>query len=189
MKRLMLFALIALGSMFAIDSFADTGFTGDCLYEMQAASAGDFSEVGLTALAAGIGTAAIVPGEGLGPLDTLRTLETQGEKAEADAGTKLWCITQAEFDALKAKYKHLYILDVTFDDKERYQFISRRPTKEVIQAAGENRSSSNRIADLMIKNMIVAGNLDDLNDGVVYSRVMQLLTGIVKDGKKLFTKA
>lgn len=111
------------------------------------------------------------------------------ENKEKDIKPKLWVITQEEFDALEAKYKHLYIVDITFDGEERYQFISRRPTKEVIEATNENKGSAFKVADLMVKNMVVAGDMDVLEDGVVYSRLLECLTGIVKDGKKLFTKA
>ncbi len=103
--------------------------------------------------------------------------------------SRLWVISQPEFEALEAKHKRLYILDITFDADERYQFIARRPTKELIQAMGASKDEPFKIADMMIKNMIVAGNIEDLEDGVVYSRIIELLGGIVKDGKKLFTKA
>lgn len=106
-----------------------------------------------------------------------------------DALKNLRVVTQEEFNALEAKYKRLYILDITFDADEHYQFIARRPTKDVIQAMGESKDAPFKIADMMIKNMIVAGNMEDLEDGVVYSRVIELLTGIVKEGKKLFTRA
>lgn len=111
------------------------------------------------------------------------------ENKEKDTKSKLWVITQVEFDELEAKYKHLYIVDIAFDEKERYQFISRRPTKDVIAAVGTNKDNPFKVADLMITNMIVAGDTEALEDGVVYSRLLECLTGIVKDGKKLFTKA
>lgn len=111
------------------------------------------------------------------------------DNKEKDTKPKLWAITQDEFNDLEAKYKRLYIIDITFDEKERYQFISRRPTKDVIEAVGTNKENPFKVADLMIKNMVVAGDTDALDDGVVYSRLLECLTGIVKDGKKLFTKA
>jgi len=111
------------------------------------------------------------------------------ENIEKDNKPKLWVMPQAEFDELEAKYKHLYIVDVTFDEKERYQFIARRPTKEVIEAVSANKENAFKVADLMITNMVVGGNKEVLDDGVVYSRLLECLTGIVKDGKKLFTKA
>jgi hypothetical protein len=102
---------------------------------------------------------------------------------------KLRVITEAEFEELEAKYKHLYVVDVAFDDKERYQFIVRRPTRNVIEAVGANKGDVFKVADLMITNMVVAGDTDALDDGVVYSRLLECLTGIVQEGKKLFTKA
>ncbi len=108
---------------------------------------------------------------------------------EKDTTPKLRVITQAEFDELEAKYRHLYIIDIAFDENERYQFIARRPTKEVIEAVSRNKDNTFKVADLIITNMIVAGDRDSLEDGIVYSRVLECLTGIMKDGKKLFTKA
>lgn len=110
-------------------------------------------------------------------------------EVQPEAKSKLWVISQADFDALEAKYRHLYIIDVAFDANERYQFISRRPTKDVINAQAQNKNDVTKITDMMIKCMIVAGDMDALEDGVVYSRVLECLTGIVKEGKKLFTKA
>lgn len=103
--------------------------------------------------------------------------------------SKLWIVTEQEFAELKARYKQLYIIDISFDVNERYQFIARRPTKDVIQAIGSKKDEPFAVADMMIKNMIVAGNLNDLEDGVVYSRIIEQLTSITREGKKLFTKA
>ena len=102
---------------------------------------------------------------------------------------KLRAITQEQFDDLEAKYRHLYIIDVVFDEKERYQFIARRPSLEVIRAVNETKDASFKVADLMVNSMIVGGDDPAAVDGVVYSRMLECLTGIVRDGKKLFTKA
>ncbi|MDR1408267.1 MAG: hypothetical protein LBJ23_09520 [Tannerella sp.] len=172
MKRFVIFALLALGSLLAMDVLADTGFGDEVKEWVTEASPGD---IGGVVLATGVGAAFLAPGDA-------------GGATEAP-GPKLWCVTQEEFNSLEAKYKHLYILDITFDAGERYQFIARRPTKDVIQAMGSKKDEPFHIADMMIKNMIVGGNTEDLEDGVVYSRTIELLTGIAKSGKKLFTKA
>ena len=169
MKRFIVFALFALVSCFVFDAGADTGFTQDLQEYVMDISPGD---VGVTALA--ISLTAVVPAVG----DTV-----------LGDSNKLFCVTETEFEDLKAKYKHLYILNVAFDAGERYQFISRRPTRDVIQALGNSADDSFKIADIMLKNMIVAGDMNAIDDGVVYSRTLELLTDIIKDGKKLFTKA
>jgi hypothetical protein len=173
MKRFIICALMALCIGFALDAATDTGFTDDLKTSIVQMDSGD---VGTALLATTTGVV-VAPG-------------ATAEKPDFVTGKpKLWVIPQTEFDTLKAKYKHLYIIDIAFDASERYQFISRRPTKEVIQAMGSSKDDPFKIADLMINNMIVGGNKSDLDDGVVYSRVIELLTEIAKDGKKLFTKA
>lgn len=113
-----------------------------------------------------------------------------GKDKELQSETKkLRVISQSEFDELEAKYRRLYIIDVEFDEKERYQFIARRPTRQVIDALASSKSDTSKITDIMIKGMIVAGDTESLDDGVVYSRVLEGLTEIVKEGRKLFTKA
>jgi hypothetical protein len=176
MKRFIIFALLALGSLLAIDVLADTGYRDGVTEWVTEASPGD---IGAAVMATGVGAAVMAPGGA-------------GDGTEAPK-PKLWCITQAEYNDLEAKYKHLYILDIAFDKDEKYQFVARRPTKSVIQAVGScSKEEPFKIADILIKNMIVAGSdeaLESLEDGVVYARVVELLGDIVKDGKKLFTKA
>lgn len=111
------------------------------------------------------------------------------EEIRQEDKPKVWVVTDAEFKDLEAKYRHLYVLDVAFDADERYQFIARRPTRDLILAMGESKDAPFKVADMMVKNMIVAGNLEALDDGVVFSRVIEMLGGLVKEGKKLFTKA
>jgi hypothetical protein len=171
MKRFIICALMALCIGFALDAAVDTGFKDDL---KTAVMQTDSEDAGTAILATATCAAVIAPGEVLNNPD-----RTAG----------LWIISRDEFDKLEAKYRHLYIIDIAFDENERYQFISRRPTKDVIQAMGESVDDPFKIAGMMIKNMIVAGNTDDLEDGVVYSRVVERLTGILKDGKALFTKA
>lgn len=101
----------------------------------------------------------------------------------------LWVIPQSEFDSLKAKYQHLYLVNINFSDSEKYQYVVRRPTRQVIEAVTSNANDPFKVADLMINNMIVSGNTEALDDGVLFNRVVEQLTQIVKDGSGGFTKA
>lgn len=171
MKRFILFALLALCTGFALDAAVDTGFKED-LQTLVIQT--DYEDTGTAIMFAAAGAAVIVPGV---------------DSVQADGKPKLWVISQDEFNQLEAKYKRLYIIDIAFDADERYQFIAKRPTKDVIQAVGESKDSPFKVSDMMIKNMIVAGNTEALDDGVVYSHVIKQLAGVIKDGKALFTKA
>ncbi|WP_165025637.1 hypothetical protein [Dysgonomonas sp. ZJ279] len=98
-------------------------------------------------------------------------------------------IPQEKFDELKAKYRHLYIVNVIIDENESYQFIIRRPNKEIISAVSANKNDITKSNDILIKNMVVGGDLDCLDDGIVYSRLMGELGKIMKQGSSDFTKA
>ena len=181
MKRYIVFALLALVSLFAFDMLANTGFTEAVKEKVTTASAGG---MGTALMVAGAGAAVIVnKGE-----DT----EAKSEAKEKSARERLWVIPVTEFDELEAKYRKLYVIDVTIDADERYQFIARRPSRDVIDNMAANKDNINEITDTMIKNMLVshsAYNPEDLNDGVVYGHVLKALTNIAKQGKQLFTKA
>ena len=98
-------------------------------------------------------------------------------------------ISADELEMLKAKYKRLYVIDICFDEDEKYQFIARRPNRQTIDAIVSNKGNTSKMMDILIKNMIVAGDINAIEDGIVYSRVLEALTSIIKEGKKLFTRA
>ena len=180
MKRFIFFILIGLVSLFAFDMLANTGITEAVKEKITATSVGDYGSV---ILATGLGAVAVA---GIGT-------EKPGQEAKKkSARERLWIIPVAEFDELEAKYRKLYVIDITIDNDERYQFIARRPTKDLIDNLAASKDNINGVTELMLKNMLVTHskyNPEDLNDGVVYQHVLKALTGISKEGKQLFTKA
>lgn len=178
MKRYIVFALIALVALFAFDMLANTGITEAVKEKVTTAG--------------GMGTALMVAGAGAVIVKKGDETEVQSETKEKSARERLWVIPASEFDELEAKYRKLYVIDVTIDKDERYQFIARRPSKNLIDALTASREDISEVMELMLKNMLVmhsASNPEDLEDGVVYQHVLKALTGISKVGKQLFTKA
>lgn len=96
---------------------------------------------------------------------------------------------QSEFDELKAKYKRLFVLGVDLDEDEKYQFIVRRPSRQVIDAMAHNKDDISKANDILIKNMVVGGDMEALDDGVVYANLLKQLAGIVKQGQSFLAKA
>lgn len=95
----------------------------------------------------------------------------------------------AEFDDLKAKYKNLYVLNVDLDEAEKYQFIVRRPSRDVINAMASNKDNITKANDILIKGMVVGGDMDALDDGVVYTNLLKQLGSIVSQGQSFLAKA
>lgn len=163
-RKTFLVMLMTVMSLIAVDACANTGIVSH-LVEQAKAHPTELAGSGMIAMA---GAAVVVNSETV---------------------SKLWVVTQTEFDALQAKYRHLYLVDVNFSDAEKYQYVVRRPTRAVIEAVTSNSENPFKVADLMISNMIVAGDVDALDDGVLFNRVVEQLTGIVKDGSGAFTNA
>lgn len=98
-------------------------------------------------------------------------------------------IPKADFEALQAKHGKLYVLDVIIDESEKYQFVVCRPSRDTISAIAANKDNLTKANDIIIKNMVVGGDLDALDDGIVFARVLKELGGIVKQGQSFLTKA
>lgn len=102
---------------------------------------------------------------------------------------RLKAVSREAFAELQAKYKHLYVIDVVVDKGEAYQFILRRPTRDIIMALGDTNDATKR-SDMIIKNLVVAGNEDNvLDDGVVFSAFMSRSAEILNDAQHFLSKA
>lgn len=102
---------------------------------------------------------------------------------------RLKAVSREAFAELQAKYKHLYVIDVVVDKGEAYQFILRRPTRDIIMALGDTNDATKR-SDMIIKNLVVAGNEDNvLDDGVVFSAFMSRSAEILNDAQHFLFKA
>lgn len=95
----------------------------------------------------------------------------------------------AEFEQLKAKYGKLYVIDIKMDEDEIYQFIVRRPTRDLLSALAKNKDDIDKANELIIKNMVVAGDISTLDDGLVYGKLMQETAKLMKQGVGFLSKA
>ena len=98
-------------------------------------------------------------------------------------------ISVTEFEQLKAKYGKLYVVNINIDTDENYQFIIRRPTRQLLSAIAVNKDDLDKANDLIIKNMIVSGDTDSLDDGIVYARLMKEVRAIMEQGSAFLGKA
>lgn len=111
--------------------------------------------------------------------------ETSVQADDVPANLK---IPRSEYNALKAKHKHLYVLDVKLAEDETYQFIAVRPSRLLIDLIAETKEVS-RVNDKLIKNMIVAGDRESLDDGLVYTAVLRELAKITRQATGFLTRA
>lgn len=97
-------------------------------------------------------------------------------------------IPEGQFNELKAKHGKLYVIDVTIDDDESFQFIARRPSRSLIDAIASTKDLT-KSNDMIVKNMILAGDTDALDDGLVYSSLLKSLGGVMKTATNFLSKA
>lgn len=93
-----------------------------------------------------------------------------------------------EYRALKAKYKHIYVIDVKMDEDEEYQFIVCRPSRDLLSAIADAKNDD-EANELILKNMILAGDTDALDDGLVFGGLMKELSKLMKSAQGFLKKA
>ena len=113
------------------------------------------------------------------------TPATETDNTAVPAGLK---IPIAEYNALKAKHKHLYVLNVSLAPDESYQCIASRPRRSLIDVIASTKEVS-KVNDLLIKNMIVAGDPEAIDDGLVYTAVLRELAKITRQATGFLAKA
>ena len=102
----------------------------------------------------------------------------------------LKCVTQEAFAGLQAKFGKLYVIDVTIDENESYQFLMRRPTRQHLEIIASYKADNTKINDFVIKNLVVAGNENEaLDDGMVFSQFNVTAKRIIDQGQSFFGKA
>lgn len=87
---------------------------------------------------------------------------------------------------LLAKYKGEII-----EPGEQYQFLVKRPDRTLIRmltSLGENKDYDG-FNDKAIKNLVVGGDIDKLDDGLVYVGISQQLLSLVQPEKSFLSKA
>ena len=105
----------------------------------------------------------------------------------------LTCVSAVEFDQLKARYRFLYVINVVIGDvigdDERYQFIVKRPDRALFSAIADSKDDIDAANDLIVKNLMVAGDKDALDDGLVFAGFIQQVGHVMQQGKGFFVKA
>lgn len=97
-------------------------------------------------------------------------------------------VTPEEFARLEAQYGKIYVIDVPVDEDEHYQFVVRRPTRVLLEAIGSNKDMT-KSDDMIIKNMVVAGDTKALDDGVVFAGFNREVSKIINSAKGFLSKA
>ncbi|MGC4130068.1 MAG: hypothetical protein QM564_11070 [Bergeyella sp.] len=94
--------------------------------------------------------------------------------------------TETEINQLKAQHgKRLRYFKVTTPDGDS-EFIIKKPNRSVSSAVSEafEKKDNNLASDIMIKNCVVYGDLQDIeDDAVVFTKVTVFITGLVNDAE------
>lgn len=93
------------------------------------------------------------------------------------------------FKELQARYKKLYVIDILIDKDETYQFIVCRPKRDLLSALAKYKDNIDKANELIIKNMVVGGDIEALDDGIVYARLMKDIAKIIEQGQSFLSKA
>ncbi len=123
--------------------------------------------------------------------------------ATIPAGIITSTITPEILQDLKVKYKHVKIVTVVVEPEEKdkdgnvinkaeqYQFIVRRPDrshiKMLLPLAKDRRIDE--FADKAIKNLVVGGDIDALEDGIVYMGVVSKLEKMIAPAATFLSNA
>jgi hypothetical protein len=100
------------------------------------------------------------------------------------------CVTAEAFAGLQAKFGKLYVVDVSVDKDENYQFLLRRPTRQHLEIIESYKGDVTKTNDFMIKNLVVAGNENNaLDDGVVFAQFNAETAKIILQGQAFLSKA
>jgi hypothetical protein len=112
-------------------------------------------------------------------------------------------ITQAQIDDLKIKYGKIKIITVVAEEAEKdatgkelvpaetYQFLVRRPDRGLIKMLlplAESRQLD-EFADKAVKNLVVGGDTDKLDDGIVFMGVVSQLKKMISPAQSFLSNA
>ena len=117
-------------------------------------------------------------------------LATAGFAIPAYQMENLKCVPQTVFKDLQAKLGRLYVIDVSIDADESYQFLLRRPTRQHLEIIESYKGDITKTNDFIINNLVVAGNeTNALDDGVIYSQLMEQAAKVIRQGEAFLGKA
>ena len=112
-------------------------------------------------------------------------------------------ITQAQIDDLKIKYGKIKIITVVAEEGEKdeqgnpvspdevYQFLVRRPDRSMIKMLlplAESRQLD-EFADKAVKNLVIGGDIDKLDDGIVFMGVVSQLKEMISPAQSFLSNA
>jgi len=112
-------------------------------------------------------------------------------------------ISESEISSLKAKYKHITIITVVVEPEQKddlgeivkpeesYQFAVRRPDRghiSMLMPLAEKKAID-EFADKAVKNLVVGGDIEALEDGLVYMGVVAQLKEVIMPYQSFLAKA
>ncbi len=111
-------------------------------------------------------------------------------------------ISDKELDALKVKHGKVKVITVVVEEPERdadgnvvsceaYYFVVCRPSQSQMRmlTALAQKGDDEKFLNSAIKNLVVGGDTDALEDGLVYMGVASQLQGLIKPYTSFLTKA
>jgi hypothetical protein len=102
-------------------------------------------------------------------------------------------LSENEIATLKEKYGKIKILTVTVDEEENetYEFAVRRPDRSLMSMATRYASENNidKFNEILVKNLIVGGDIAALEDGIVYMGVIGELATTIEPAAAFLKKA
>jgi hypothetical protein len=112
-------------------------------------------------------------------------------------------ITESELNALKLKYKHIKILTVIVEEEEKddegkiicpgesYEFAVRRPDRGHISMLMPlaQKQEIDEFAEKAVKNLVVGGDMEALEDGLVFMGVVSQLKDVIRPAQSFLAKA
>lgn len=102
-------------------------------------------------------------------------------------------LTETEIATLKEKYGKIKILTITVDedDDEVYQFAVRRPDRSLMNMATRYASQNEveKFNEILVKNLIVGGDMTALDDGIVYMGIVGELASTIQPAAAFLKKA
>ncbi len=110
-------------------------------------------------------------------------------------------ISKDDLSALKNKYGKIQIITVVIDEPERdadgsivnagevYYFAVRRPSQKLMRMLNSLVNDDDKFISSAVQNLVVGGDMDALDDGLVYMGIASQLQGILKPYTSFLTKA
>jgi len=112
-------------------------------------------------------------------------------------------IPESELNALKVKYKHISIIKVVVveeekdgnghvtEEEESYEFAVRRPDRGHISMLMPlaQKQEIDEFADKAVKNLVVGGDTEALEDGLVFMGVVAQLKSVIMPAASFLTRA